>query len=403
MTPQHIFFSPKRHAVINCVTFRVVARKHTGAGMVHLNAQCFVNQQRVVIPLKITIAERYFDTQRECVKSTHADALHHNSKIATARSNAASIAAIADATGVFLNRQQFRSRFISGIGAGDFIEFWKVAMNARANNTTTQKAEIVQSTMLQHASSLKKLQQFRATIPFTDLSPELVKRYKSWLLARGNKLSTTATALKNLKCYCRKAHEHGLLPNNPFAGVKIERIKGRKEFLTPEQVKAALKLYDTNTLPPHLQQSLLVFLIACFVSLRISDIKRLTPEWIIRPRTILFRPRKTIRFEKSVEFTYGNTADRLVNDFFSTNTRVKSDQKVNDDLKIIAALLGFGLNLSMHVGRHTFATTFLILGGDPYVLQEIMGHGRIDTTMEYVHVISEVKKQQLEQFDTFFG
>lgn len=389
--------------MINSVTFRVVARKHTGEGVVHLNAQCFVNHQRVVIPLKIAIAERYFDNHRELVKPSHPDALHHNSKIATARSNAASIAAIADATGVFLNRKHFRSRFISGIGSGDFIEFWRLAMNARATNSATQKAEITATTLRQHISSLKKLQQFSATIPFTDLQPELVRRYKKWLLARGNKLSTVATAMKNLKCYCHKAIEHGLIAQDPFAGVKIDRIKGRKEFLTPQQVKSLLALYDSRILSDSMQQSLLVFLISCFVSLRISDIRRLSPEWIIRPRTILFRPLKTIRFEKPVEFTFSKTAERLVNDFFAMKQKVKSDQKINDDLKLLAARQGLIHNLSMHVGRHTFATTYLFLKGDPYVLQDIMGHGRIDTTMEYVHVISEVKAEQMGYFDDFFG
>ena len=54
-----------------------------------------------------------------------------------------------------------------------------------------------------------------------------------------------------------------------------------------------------------------------------------------------------------------------------------------------AVLLRAGLSgskLGPHTLRHTFGTEYCRLGGNPRVLQEIMGHERIETTMGYVNL-----------------
>ena len=54
------------------------------------------------------------------------------------------------------------------------------------------------------------------------------------------------------------------------------------------------------------------------------------------------------------------------------------------------------------MGRHTFATMFLEKGGDVQVLQKLLGHSEITTTMIYVHIIAKTQKLQiLAAFDGF--
>ena len=61
-------------------------------------------------------------------------------------------------------------------------------------------------------------------------------------------------------------------------------------------------------------------------------------------------------------------------------------------MKDIAIACGIRKNLTMHVARHTFATEYLRNGGHVHVLQQLMGHSKITTTMIYVHVDSEMKR-----------
>lgn len=54
---------------------------------------------------------------------------------------------------------------------------------------------------------------------------------------------------------------------------------------------------------------------------------------------------------------------------------------------------------NFHILRHTFATTFLIKNNDPKVLQELLGHADVRTTLKlYVHPNINIKKQYMLKF-----
>ena len=76
-----------------------------------------------------------------------------------------------------------------------------------------------------------------------------------------------------------------------------------------------------------------------------------------------------------------------------------ADQYENRQLKQIAAVLGIETNLHHHVGRETFATNFIRLGGSLPVLQTLMGHSKISMTMKYVHVDEAMKQAEIDRMD----
>ena len=57
---------------------------------------------------------------------------------------------------------------------------------------------------------------------------------------------------------------------------------------------------------------------------------------------------------------------------------------------------------SIHLFRHTFARKYLVdCGGDAFMLQKLLGHASIKTTMDrYVHVTTETLDQAVQQFQS---
>src|SRR5579872_6534136 len=54
--------------------------------------------------------------------------------------------------------------------------------------------------------------------------------------------------------------------------------------------------------------------------------------------------------------------------------------------------------ISAHIFRHTFAVRYLMLGGDIYTLQELLGHEDIETIKEYMHLNDTLIQEQKRKF-----
>jgi len=65
-------------------------------------------------------------------------------------------------------------------------------------------------------------------------------------------------------------------------------------------------------------------------------------------------------------------------------------------LRRLQERLNISGSISSHKWRHTFATRFIDNGGSLPILQDIMGHEHMETTMIYVHLN---KKQLKKAYD----
>jgi site-specific recombinase XerD len=132
-------------------------------------------------------------------------------------------------------------------------------------------------------------------------------------------------------------------------------------------------------------------------------VRRIDEDWI-KENVLSYLPHKTRRFNRFVNIPLSDVALRLLKQLLEYKKlhKIKTDQRINDDLKLIAALSGITKPLSMHVGRHTFATTFLEIKGAIEVLKELLGHKSINETMVYAHITDKRKELQVQHFNEFF-
>ncbi len=391
----------KRHPMINKVTYRIIARKEkkTADQTVPICLSAYVNHHKIVIPLSMKVPLRYWDDRHREIKSGCPEAVYWNADIANVKMNVAAIITNANAKNIQLTRENFKAKLLQAVSDADFIEFALAELENRK--------EITRSTYNQQKSSLNKLKRFRNKIPFSELNRTVVKDYESWLYAEKQQVNTVWAALKTFKTYVNLAILRGIEIQNPFTNFELKRGQGRKVFCTIPDLHKLLAKYDKHEVPENLRSSLLVFLVGCFTSLRISDINSLDRSWIIDGE-LSFRPLKTIRFNKRISFELPAIALRLLEDLFLIKDakQIKKDQKINADLKLIAAYCGIQKPISTHVARHTFATTYLTMKGtNPgtvEVLKSVMGHSSINTTMIYVHLVDETKNLQMKNFDNEF-
>ncbi|MCZ6696139.1 MAG: site-specific integrase, partial [Acidobacteria bacterium] len=59
---------------------------------------------------------------------------------------------------------------------------------------------------------------------------------------------------------------------------------------------------------------------------------------------------------------------------------------------------GLGEDVTFHTLRHTFASWFMMNGGDLYRLQRYMGHSTITLTQRYAHLSPDYMREGVEHF-----
>ncbi len=57
-----------------------------------------------------------------------------------------------------------------------------------------------------------------------------------------------------------------------------------------------------------------------------------------------------------------------------------------------------GKRVSPHILRHSFAIRYLVLGNDPFSLQELLGHEDMSTVKNYMHMNDETIQEQKRKY-----
>jgi len=149
------------------------------------------------------------------------------------------------------------------------------------------------------------------------------------------------------------------------------------------------------------------FLFSCCSSLRLGDLKVIGAAHL-DGTALRFKIQKTYSKKlkemmlpltnRALQYLQQAHVEEGIGGFFNY-----SDQYENRVLTAIGQQLGIETRLHHHVGRETFATDFIRRGGKVEVLQKLMDHENIRTTMKYVHVDEEMKRAAIEALNDWDG
>ena len=255
-----------------------------------------------------------------------------------------------------------------------------------------QESDRKRSTKENLMTTITVLQEFRPGIDFKDITYTFLRDFEVHLKEKGNSVNTIAKHLRQLRTLVNEAINQGYIPSDayPFRKYKIKQEKGRKEFLTPDE----LKRLENLDVDKKLRHVLDAFLFCCYTGLRYSDFCQLTPENIIRvngKRWLHFKSVKTdveIRLPLHLLFEGKALAVLERYDIVTDFAKIGPNSEANKYLAQLAALARIRKHITYHTARHTCATLLVHQGVPITTVQKLLGHTSVRTTEVYSEVLS---------------
>ena len=258
--------------------------------------------------------------------------------------------------------------------------------------TYIQESDRKRSTKENLLTTITVLQEFRPGLDFKDITYTFLRDFEVHLKEKGNSVNTVAKHMRQLRTLVNEAINQGYIPSDayPFRKYKIKQAKGRKEFLTPDE----LKRLENLDVDKKLRHVLDAFLFCCYTGLRYSDFCQLTPENIIRvngKRWLYFKSVKTdveIRLPLHLLFEGKALAVLERYDIVTDFAKIGPNSEANKYLVQLAALARIRKHITYHTARHTCATLLVHQGVPITTVQKLLGHTSVRTTEVYSEVLS---------------
>ncbi|GAB4039515.1 tyrosine-type recombinase/integrase [Spirosoma jeollabukense] len=261
-----------------------------------------------------------------------------------------------------------------------------------------------------YLSHVHRIEQFQKEIDISldEVTEDWILKFARWLKENGTKSDNTLRKrMQFLATIFEDARKRGLTANDPLKLLEFPKAQTRKPRLTAEQL-ATLETMELNgTLALTRDTFLLQFYL---YGSRISDVLLLRPsdiktgaEWRVEYTSLKTGDLISVPLRGKarivVERYYDPTQSYLLPWMKKTeqkaftieqNTKWVGDEvesksaQINFNLKEIARLAGFGVNLTTHVARHTFARLADSKVADKRKISAALGHSKFSTTEEYL-------------------
>lgn len=242
---------------------------------------------------------------------------------------------------------------------------------------------VSESTRRQHKVMLSCLREFGEIRNFCDLTPKNIRLWDDFIRKRVKTQASVHGYHKRLKPYIIEAIQFGKLESNPYENMRIPRGKSEGiKFLTEEERDRieALELYGMT------EQVRDMFIFSCYTGLAYSDLVKIKKSDVFKQGEDLCIRDKRVKTGQPYTIVLLPKAAAILRKY-DYNLNLMSNQKCNDQLKLIAHMAGIHLNLTMHVGRHTFATWALMKGVDISTVSKMLAHSSVAMTEKYAQVL----------------
>lgn len=242
---------------------------------------------------------------------------------------------------------------------------------------------IRESTRRQHNVMLECLRSFGGIKSFNDLTVKNLRLWDDFIKKRVKTQTTVRSYHKRLKTYVNQAIQFEKIDHNPYDNFKVPLGKSEGIKYLTEEERNRIENLELNGILDKVRD---MFIFSCYTGLAYSDLIKITKNDIYKegnnicikdtrkktdnPYTLVLLP-KALAILKKRKF----------------NLNLVSNQKCNDFLKLLALKAKIHKKLTMHMGRHTFATWALMKGVDISTVSKMLAHSSVAMTEKYAKVL----------------
>jgi site-specific recombinase XerD len=188
---------------------------------------------------------------------------------------------------------------------------------------------------------------------------------------------------------------------NPFAELKLPKLpKNLIEVLTEEEVRILFSIYNPDTHFGARWQAMFAFFLDTGV--RVGELVTLTLDHIDLQN---FRAKVVGKGDKERYVIFGNRTHRLLSRYFNifrgngpSPYAFLTLEGEGFTIHGVQSIVGNARRksrisrLHCHLFRHTFATNFLLMGGNAFELQALLGHESLEMTKRYAHLAQQLSR-----------
>lgn len=375
------------------MTFKIHIKKDfvrmDGTCAIYLNL--YQDGKSKKLPLNISVPIRDWDEKKQLVRKSNKNAGDLNLLIGKIKGDLNTILLNYRLSNVVPKLENVVDELTNPSGRTCFNAFWKTEMDEQF-----LQGAMKASTYRQQKGAWNKIKKFRDPLPFSDIDEKLISELRAYCKkVLGNKSTTIESTMKNFKKYLHLANKKRIRTQVTFDDIKVKSMAGNRVFLLPEEVKLMYNYCFSPFINNEHRMILKRFLFSCFTGIRISDSEKLTEQNFIGDHLAL----TMLKTDKFIRIKLNQSALSLV-EFPEIFKERFTREHINRELKVIARTLGIKKKIHFHTSRHTFATNFLLSGGDVVNLQRLLGHSKIDLTMIYVHIVDSITDRQMELLDS---
>jgi len=261
-----------------------------------------------------------------------------------------------------------------------------------------------------YKSSRKRLAEFISTqlkktdVPIQTINYKFLDSFDIFIKKDFNNQQNTAWNYhKHFRRVLNLAISLDYIDKNPYSKFKVGLDETHREILSMEELQ---RLEDKNIQIERLSVVRDIFIFACYTGLSFSDIAKLSrihlqhgadgKEWIIIDRSktnnrcrIPILPKAREILKRYEDYPKISNKDILL--------PVLTNQKMNSYLKELGDICDINKNITMHIARHTFATSVTLSNGVPIeTVSKILGHTSLKTTQIYAKVLDKKISEDMD-------